>query len=471
MEETPGILIFLGRFHALVVHLPIGFVCIAVLIEIFFRRSKDVNVRPLVTFIWLLAALSATVSVVLGYFLSLQGGYDDNTLRWHKWAGILLALTIHVCYFTKKYPSEKPWTKYITPVSLAICTLLLIVTGHYGGSLTHGSEYLSEYKPGSLSELLGGSSENGGTVKKISSLDSADIFTDAVMPILKAKCVSCHNAEKKKGELVLSFFEEMLKGGEDGPGVVPGNLEKSGIYYRITLPQDHKKFMPTDGKKPLTPQQVAIIKWWIEKQAPQTALIHTLQPDSAMRKTFTTYFGITENAGSMDLEVPPADPKAIIALTHLGFQVSALSAKSNLLQATFNGAGTNKIDLTGLTAVKEQLVWLKITNARKLDDVLSVLGQLINLRKLTLNDCEITDGDLSTLTNLEILNLYGAKLSVKSVEAVLQLKKLRHLYLGGMNLDSLAVTRLSAQYPKVKIEYRQPDNTLPVTDSVVEKKN
>lgn len=474
MEETPGILIFLGRFHALVVHLPIGFVCIAVLIEIFFRRSKEVDVRPLVTFIWLLAALSATVSVVLGYFLSLQGGYDDNTLRWHKWAGILLALTIHVCYFAKKYRWQKPWTKYITPVFLGICTLLLIVTGHYGGSLTHGSEYLSEYKPGSLSELLGGSSENGGTVKKISSLDSADIFTDAVMPILKAKCVSCHNAEKKKGELVLSSFEEMLKGGEDGPGVVPGNLEKSGIYYRITLPQDHKKFMPTDGKKPLTPQQVAIIKWWIEKQAPKAALIHTLQPDSAMRKTFTSYFGITENTSSLDIDVPPADTKAIENLNKSGFQVSALSAKSNLLQATFNGAGTNKIDLTGLTAVKEQLVWLKITNAGKLDEALSILGQLTNLRKLTLNDCEIIDektGELSTLTNLEILNLYGTKLSVKSVEALLQLKKLRHLYLDGMNLDSLVMTRLSAQYPKVKIEYRQPDNTLPVTDSVVEKKN
>lgn len=469
MDPIPDILIFLGRFHALVVHLPIGFVCIAVLIEVFFRKSSDTNLQPLVTFIWLLAALSATISVALGYLLSLQGGYDDATLYWHKWAGIFLALVIHICYFIKKYRLQKSWTKYLAPVSLGICILLLMITGHYGGSLTHGSNYLTEYQPTSFAALMGEASGNSSEVKKITTLDSADIFEDAIMPIIRSKCVSCHNAEKNKGNLLLHSFEDMLKGGEDGPAIVPGNLEKSGIYYRITLPADDKKFMPTDGKKPLTAQQVAIIKWWIEKQAPKAGKIPALNPDSAMLKTFTSYFGINENNNSLALEVPPAAAVAIQELVKAGFQVTALADKSNLLQATLNGAGKATIDVKKLVAIKDQLVWLKMTHAGKLDDALAAIGQLINLRKLTLSDNEITDikiDALSSLSNLEYLNLNRTQISHKGVETLLKLKNLKQLYIAETNMDSSAMNSLSAQYPKIKVVYKQPDNELPVVDSL-----
>jgi uncharacterized membrane protein/mono/diheme cytochrome c family protein len=471
MEDTPGILIFLGRFHALVVHLPIGFVCLALLVEFFFRKHDAENLQPLVTFIWLLAALSATLSVTLGYFLSLQGGYDDKTLSWHKWAAIFLAAVIHGCYFLKKYPVQKTWAKYTAPVSLCVCTLLLIITGHYGGSLTHGSDYLSEYKPNSFPEWIGGSSEATATTKKITSLDSADIFADAVMPIFKAKCVSCHNVQKKKGDLILTSFAELIKGGKEGVAVVAGNLEKSSIYQRITLPADDKKFMPAEGKKPLTAQQIAIIKWWIEKQAPAFAKVTALQPDSAMRKTFFAYFGITENNSStLNEAVAPADGTAVEALNASGFQVLPLAEKSNLLQATFNGAGKNKIDVEKLVALKDQLVWLRINHAGKLDDELSSIGALVNLRKLMLNDNEITDmkiGELLSLSKLEYLNLYGTKLSTKSVETLLKLTSLKQLYIGDIDIDSTAMNSLSVQYLNVRIVYKREDNELPVTDSVL----
>lgn len=469
MESTPDILIFLGRFHALVVHLPIGFVCLALLVELFFRKSNYSNIQPIVTFIWLLAALSATVSVLLGYLLSLQGGYDDKTLSWHKWAGISLAAVIHVCYFLKRAPVQKPSTKYIVPAALGVCTLLLIITGHYGGSLTHGGDYLTEYKPNSFAELIGGSSEDGVIAKKVESLDSADIFADAILPIMKAKCVSCHNAEKKKGELVLTSFELIMKGGKEGTAVVAGNLEKSGIYHRITLSPDDKKFMPAEGKKPLTEQQVNIIKWWIEKQAPKSGKITVLQPDSAMRKTFNHYFGITENSSSLELDVPPANPSAIDALRQQGFQVNTLAEKSNLLEASLNGAVNKKMNIDKLLAVKDQLVWLKITNAGKLDDELQTIGQLTNLRKLTLNNNEITDEKLNALlplTNLEYLNLNNTQLSTKGVEMLMQLKKLQQLYVSETNIDSSAMNHLITTYPKVRIVYKREGNELPVVDSV-----
>lgn len=473
MENTPDIFIFLGRFHPLVVHLPIGFVCIALLAELFFRQPKYLNLQPLVKFIWLLAALSSTIAVVAGYLLSLQGGYDEKTLSWHKWSGILLALFIHVCYFWKKGSFQKPVVKYLFPTSLVLCLLLLVVTGHYGGSLTHGSGYLTEYKPNSFSELIGISPANEEFSKKINSLDSADIFADAVVPILKSKCYSCHNAEKKKGELILTSFEEMVKGGEDGAGVVAGNLEKSGIYRRITLPEGDKKFMPADGKKPLTPQQVAIIQWWIEKRAPGKGMITELKPDSAMRKTLIAYFGIGEQNSNLNANVSAADEGLISELTKQGFLIATLAEKNNLLQATYNGSGADKINLNKLVDLKDQLVWLRISNAENLNDQLKIIGQLTNLQKLTLNNNDITDKNISellALSNLEYLNLYNTKLSNEGVETLMQLKKLKHLYVGKTNILPSAIDSLSGKHPNVSIVYQEPVNEVAIGDSLISKK-
>lgn len=468
MEETPDVLTFLGRFHPLIVHLPIGFVCLAILIEFFFRKAPQYeNLQPLIRFIWLLAALSSTLSVILGYFLSLQGGYDEQTLSWHKWSGIFLAAVIHICYFRKRSASQKLISKYTSPVLLGICALLLIVTGHFGGSLTHGSDYLTEYKPGSFSEWFGLSSEKAD-FKKITSLDSADIFLDAIQPILKSKCVSCHNVNKKKGGMVLSSFEEILKGGEDGPGVVPGNLERSGIYSRITLPKDDKKFMPANGKKPLTKDQIAIIKWWIEVQAPKTGAISTLKPDSAISKTFVSYFGINESNSNFDIEALPANANVIKELTGAGFQITPLAEKTNLLQATFNAGIKDSVQLDKLVELKEQLVWLRINNAGKLDDGLKTIGRLTNLRRLTLNNNDITDkniNELLNLPNLEYLNLYNTKLSDSGVETLLKLKKLKQLYVGKTNITQEVMDSLGKQYPNTRIIYKDADNDLPITDS------
>lgn len=461
MESTPDVFIFFGRFHALMVHLPIGLVCLALLVEFFFRNANMTALRPVISFIWLVAALSATGSVVLGYFLSMQGGYDEGTLNWHKWSGILLALIIHVCYLFKRSGSKKRWMGYAIPVSLGLCTLLLMLTGHYGGSLTHGSGYLSEYQPRSLAAWFGVSSENSEAVRKISSLDSADVFTDAVMPIIKAKCVSCHNTDKKKGNLMLVSYEDMLKGGEDGPALVPGNLEKSGLYYRVTLPADDKKFMPTDGKKPLTNEQLAILRWWIENQAPKSGLISTLQPDSAMRKTLTSYLGINEKEGGLVLEVPPANPASLQSLAKAGFLVSTLAETSNLLHASIIGNGKNKIEANLLPEVKEQLVWLKISNVTQPDALLPAIGQLKNLRKLTLTYSDIGSGEIDPLlqlSHLEYLNLYATNLPIEAVKKLLTLKNLRQVFLDGTALEDSALEQLIQQHPAIKIVYRQPDN-------------
>ena len=73
-------------------------------------------------------------------------------------------------------------------------------------------------------------------------------FVREIQPILQKACVQCHGAEKQKGKLRLDTREALLKGGEDGKAVEPGNPDKSDIFRRITLPEDDDDAMPPKGK-------------------------------------------------------------------------------------------------------------------------------------------------------------------------------------------------------------------------------
>src|SRR5712671_6024351 len=83
-------------------------------------------------------------------------------------------------------------------------------------------------------------------------------FEKDIRPILKAHCFDCHGeGEKLKGGLDLRLRRLMLKGGDDGPVIVPGKPEKSLLVKLVSSGE-----MPKREKK-LTPEQVATIKSWI----------------------------------------------------------------------------------------------------------------------------------------------------------------------------------------------------------------
>lgn len=96
-------------------------------------------------------------------------------------------------------------------------------------------------------------------------------FNRDVRPILSDKCFHCHGADAshRKGELRLDLREEAMKPAESGDiALVPGSPEKSQLFARVMLANDHDDVMPPEKSgKPLTSAEKAILKQWIAEGA------------------------------------------------------------------------------------------------------------------------------------------------------------------------------------------------------------
>jgi uncharacterized membrane protein len=138
--------------------------------------------------------------------------------------------------------------------------VLVIATGHFGGNLTHGDTYPAQYTPQALQHLL----EFQVSPPPVKDIASADPYLDIVRPVFEQRCFSCHNTGKQRGQLNLTSYDTVMKGGKDGAVIIPGNPKNSDMYRRISLPARDKGVMPAEEKMPLTDGQKAIIAWWIQ---------------------------------------------------------------------------------------------------------------------------------------------------------------------------------------------------------------
>lgn len=91
------------------------------------------------------------------------------------------------------------------------------------------------------------------------------IYENEVEPLLAKKCAFCHSGNIKEGQLDLATHAALLKGGKKGPAAVSGKSAES-LLYKLSA-RTHKPFMPPKGEEPLTPQELALVKLWIDQGA------------------------------------------------------------------------------------------------------------------------------------------------------------------------------------------------------------
>ncbi|MDB6016859.1 MAG: Protein of unknown function (DUF1553)/Protein of unknown function (DUF1549)/Planctomycete [Pedosphaera sp.] len=96
-------------------------------------------------------------------------------------------------------------------------------------------------------------------------------FDTDIKPIFEKSCAKCHGGEKPKSRLSLETQSGAVKGGKNGPDIVPGKADKSPLVYAVAHAGDEDDFMPPPKNKanigPLTKEQVGLIRAWIDQGA------------------------------------------------------------------------------------------------------------------------------------------------------------------------------------------------------------
>lgn len=100
-------------------------------------------------------------------------------------------------------------------------------------------------------------------------------FEDHVKPILRDKCLSCHNTNKKSSDLDLSSYSSLMQGGASGASIQPGDSGASYLYSLMS--HQSEPFMPPNADK-LPDETLEIVRKWIEGGAPETSSSKVMLP-------------------------------------------------------------------------------------------------------------------------------------------------------------------------------------------------
>jgi uncharacterized membrane protein len=475
---------FIGHLHPVIVHLPIGILLLGVLMMVYQHYSK-VDLRAPISFAFLVGSISAVLACIAGWILSNSGEYDTLLVQKHQWTGISTAIIGLLVYFLKQYRK----------LLAVILTLLVFITGHYGGTLTHGENYLFNSNENS-------NTSQGDTLKKESkiitqaisngadslTIETHNVYKEQVAPILKLRCYNCHAALKQKNGLRLDGEMFIKKGGKNGKIFVAGNTFKSPLYTSLVLPIDDEKHMPPKGKHQLSQNEILIIENWIKTGASFEDIIDTINnkevannlaaankianknilDDSksakvnseiteTKKKEIENNNSIKSSVKITNLPNPAAISPAIIEdFKQENIILTNIAEGSNFVMANFvNVLPFNKTSLLALKNINAQLVTLKLTNLPINDNDIKIVADLKNIKKLNLENTLITDNGMDyikQLSQLEQLNLYGTNISDDGIIQLADLKNLSVLYLWKTKVTLNGIEQFKKLNPKVTIE-------------------
>lgn len=320
--EPSQMVLFIGRFHPIFLHLPVGVLGLLCFFELLCstRRGED-KYGSSSLLILLVGAIGAVLAVMAGIMLSREGGYDGGNFTLHQTmgligtVGVLLALIVRLTAMGRG--SFELLTAYRALYFLSFGILGL--GAHFGGNISHGSKFLIDHAPPFMKEKMvamekfmlnlvekpepapetpvvtpeppkpepkatpkvepkvtgntpPGTNPQIGSPSTATGGDDKLVFQHVILPILDAKCNKCHNEEKSKGDLRMDTYDLAMKGGENGSNFVAGKPEESLSITRIMLPidDDEGEHMPPEGKDQLSKEEIELLKWWVQQGASGT---------------------------------------------------------------------------------------------------------------------------------------------------------------------------------------------------------
>lgn len=439
--------LFLGRLHPLAVHLPIGILLVLALVELVGRFPRAPRLPEGVrTLLLICGALSALASAAFGWLLARDGGYDPTLLARHRNLGFItagLSLVLLVAQGLR-------WRRFYGATFFATLGALTLA-GHYGGSLTHGENYLAFRAPAETAPAAA-----------VNDPAKAVAFHAVIQPILEQRCVSCHGPSKSNGDLRLDTYAELLKGGKTGQSLKPGSAASSELVKRVYLPLEAKKHMPPKGKPQLTDDELAVLEWWIDRGASAEQTVLALAPPPAIAQALAPRFpGL--------VPAPPDRAATVAAAAALekktGLLIRPLSASTPWLavNARLLGKSVTDAQVAELAAIAPAVYTLDLGETSVTDAALATVGRMTQLRTLHLDRTQVTDAglaQLAPLTQLHTLNLHATAITDQGLIALQPLGRLRSIFLWQTQATAAGADALGAHVMDRRSLRRWQDNLL-----------
>jgi len=164
-----------------------------------------------------------------------------------------------------------------------------------------------------------------------------EFFESKIRPVLVAECYECHDAKKQKGDLRLDYRQGLLKGGEEGAAIVPGDAKKSILIQ--SMDYSHETLQMPKKRPKLDAKIIADFVEWVNRGAPDP---RTKAPEDSItpawsdllqvRKHWWSFQPITSPAIPAGNSVSPIDRFLDVKIAAAGITPSAQADKATLIR-------------------------------------------------------------------------------------------------------------------------------------------
>jgi len=422
---TEFLLPFLGRMHPVLVHLPIGILLFGILLCFFPQNGKNA-LLPSIRLAFLIGGIAALAAGVSGFLQYQWEGFAWEDVQLHLVGGVITAVGSFGVYALVKNAEV---TTKIRVLALVL-GLILGITGHWGGNLTHGEGYFTEVLPADLQSLFGAEFQPElGPQLTEETWENAQLYAEVIQPILNKNCKSCHNPRNRKGELDLSSLAALRKGGEEGQVLTAGDAAHSALFARLLLPKEDEKHMPPAEKNQPSKEEIALIESWIKGGAKESG---TLAAAGISKNQIERFILKNEIPFYPTLALAPLAADSLAGLKEAGLFAEAVESGSGLLKVScINLPSFQDSDWKLLESVKSRIAYLDLSGTQVTDAVVEQLAALPNLTVLKINSTGIAGNSLkklATLNNLKLLYLNKTGVNLSQLQALSSSKSLQKVF-------------------------------------------
>ena len=454
-ETPPYLLLLIGRFHPMVLHFPLVLIMLALIFELgryfkLIRHGEDISFLLLIG-----ASITTFVAALAGSFLFASGNYSGELIEQHFWAGAITGCLIFMALGFFLLDQNRSQFYWIYMIFLGCSNISAAAAGHIGGSVTHGSDYLTEYIP-----LIFGRHDQPTQQKPT---EEMLLYEDMLAPIFETKCMSCHNAARAKGGYIMTSLSRIMAGGDSGQLPIDTlKPDSSELYKRVILPEEDGDRMPPEGNSPLSYHEIALLKYWIDIGAKTDLKVADTQSDRALNATINSL--IPELAryqrriilSEVKKEVLRDEINELSESLKVAIYSDSIADDDGLyiLAMKFPPAPFSNNQFRELAPYFNVFSKASLISSGINDDGLYHVSKMTNLKALYLQKTKL-DGQgliyLQSLKKLEILNLSFTQIDDKYALELLEIPSLKEVYLFQTEVTDQVVEAIRKNRPKLKV--------------------